>query len=176
MKKSLFIAFIILVTACKPKDSEQSRTILEADLTDNKVLHLTTATDSYTTLDDLITSNKGKVIYVDVWASWCGPCKQMMPASAALKERYKDKDVVFIYVSIDTNIDAWKQSAMSFNLPNEESFLARNYPKASFFQNNNVSNIPRYFLYDKTGRMIDDNAMRPAEQDLANTIDALLSL
>jgi thiol-disulfide isomerase/thioredoxin len=176
MKKTFLIAFIILVTACKPKASEQSRTILEADLTNNKVLHLTTATDAYTTMDELIAANKGKVIYVDIWASWCGPCKQMMPASAALKERYKDKDVVLVYISIDEKMDSWKESAAIFNLPSDESFLARNYPKASFFQSYNVSNIPRYFLYDKSGRMIDDEAMRPSEQGLTNTIDALLKM
>jgi len=176
MKNTLILIIFILVTACKPKVSGQSQTILDADLSDNNLLHLTTATDAYTTLDDLIAANKGKVIYVDIWASWCGPCKQMMPASAALKERYTGKDVAFLYISIDTNMSAWASSAASFNLETSESFIARNYPKASFFQNNNVSNIPRYFLYDKTGRMIDDDAMRPVDQDLSNTIDALLKI
>jgi hypothetical protein len=100
----------------------------------------------------------------------------MMPASAALKKYFKGKNVAFLYVSIDDNSAAWNAAAATFKLENEESFLASNYPKASFFQNNNVSNIPRYFLYDKFGQIIDDNAMRPIEQDLINTIDALLAL
>lgn len=175
MKKIIIILSLIAITACKNNSSTAQRTIVDADLTNHKVVHLTNKDEGYTTLEELVAQHKGKIIYIDVWASWCGPCKAMMPASAALQERYKDKDVAFLYISIDDSIAAWKSSANSFNLQNDESFLARNYPKAAFFQNNNVSSIPRYFLYDRTGRLLDDNAMPPASKDLVNTIDFLLA-
>lgn len=176
MKKLLFLITLSSFIACKPQIEEKKRTVLDANLDDKTITHLTDVDDNYTTLNDIIAQNKGKVVYVDIWASWCGPCKAQMPASEKLQEQFKGKDVTFIYISVDQNADAWSKSAQAFKLNKEKSFLARNYPAGSFYQNNNVSNVPRYFLYDKSGRMIDDDAMRPSEPDLANTIDALLKM
>ncbi|GAK91480.1 thioredoxin family protein [Nonlabens ulvanivorans] len=99
----------------------------------------------------------------------------MMPASAKLKERYKGKDVVFLYISIDTKRNAWEKANQEEGFT-EHSYIATNYPKAKIFQLRNVSSIPRYMLYDKNGRMIDDNAMRPVQPNLITAIDGLLSL
>lgn len=175
MKNIAIISLIILFTACKPGTNKQ-RTVADADLTNNKLVHLTDKDGRYTTLDELVAQHKGSIIYVDIWASWCAPCKQMMPASAALQEYYKGKKVVFYYISLDDRLELWEHAAADFKLKNEESFLARNYPKAQFFQDHMVSNIPRYFLFDKTGRLLDDDALNPAAPDLKNTIDQLLAL
>lgn len=176
LKTLVKAVFFLSIVACKSEIGDKKQPILDADLTNNSLAHLNDKNGNYFTLEDLIAQHKGRVVYVDIWASWCTPCKQMMPASAALKKYFKGKNVAFLYVSIDDDSAAWNAAAATFKLENEESFLASNYPKASFFQNNNVSNIPRYFLYDKFGQIIDDNAMRPIEQDLINTIDALLAL
>jgi hypothetical protein len=58
----------------------------------------------------------------------------------------------------------------------ENSFLARNYPKAKLYQDNNVNSIPRYMLFDKNGRLVDNNSRRPIEKDLETTIDGFLAI
>ena len=53
---------------------------------------------------------KGKVVYLDFWASWCGPCMRELPFAKKVKEHFKDKDVVFLNVSIDEDMNAWKNA------------------------------------------------------------------
>jgi thioredoxin-related protein len=97
----------------------------------------------------------------------------MMPASHKLQEKFKNEDVVFLYVSIDRNENAWKQSAEKFGLTGY-NYIAKNYPKAKLFQTNNVSTIPRYMLFDKNGRLVDSNAQRPNSRLLEENIRAFL--
>jgi thiol-disulfide isomerase/thioredoxin len=180
MKKIFILVIAIIITSCGEKTNETTEKqptvkFAEADISSNEIVHLTDFEDNYYSLDQILADHKGKIVYLDVWASWCGPCKVMMPYSEKLQEKYKDKEVVFLFVSIDQDIRKWEQSAKSFNLI-ENSFLARNYPKAKLFQDNNVSSIPRYMLFDKNGRLVDDNARRPSDKDLETTIDAFLAL
>jgi thiol-disulfide isomerase/thioredoxin len=178
MKKLFIIIATIFITSCGKKASQTVENkplikLAEADISSDEIVHLTDLEDNYYTLDQILADHKGKVVYLDIWASWCGPCKVMMPYSEKLQEKYKDKDVAFLFISIDQNIQKWEQSAKSFNLI-ENSFLARNYPKAKLYQDNNVNSIPRYMLFDKNGRLVDDNARRPIEKDLETTINAFL--
>ena len=180
MKKLFIIITAILISSCGEKKAEtpEKKPLIkfaEADISSNDMVHLTDFKDNYYNLDQILADHKGKIVYLDIWASWCGPCKAMMPYSEKLQEKYKDKDVVFLFVSIDQDPGKWERSARDFNLV-ENSFLARNYPKAKLFQDNNVSSIPRYMLFDKNGRLIDDNARRPSDKDLETTIDGFLAI
>lgn len=168
--KFLVLAILFLSISCKEKEQEK-----HIYLTDNSVVHLEDLEGNSFIYEQIIEQHKGKVIYVDFWASWCAPCRAEMPASQQLKERYKDEDVVFLYISVDQNNSMWAGANNSFQL-NENSFIAINYPKAKLFQLREVSNIPRYMLYDKNGRMLDDNALRPSNPALTSVIDGLLKI
>jgi thiol-disulfide isomerase/thioredoxin len=181
MKYFYLLLLITVFVACKePVETAASttpvtRAFMDVDTTSNEVVHMNDLNDNYHSLEDVIASNKGKVIYLDIWASWCGPCKAQMPASHKLQETYKNKDVVFLYVSIDRNNRAWEASAKQFDLM-QDSYLARNYPKAKLFQKHNVSSIPRYMLFDENGRLIDSNANRPSSALITTNIEQLLAI
>ena len=180
MRNIVALFVILFLISCGEKTAQKSEvkqqiTFAEADISSNEIVHLTDFEDNYYNLDQILEENKGKLVYLDIWASWCGPCKAMMPYSEKLQEKYKGKDITFLFISIDQDTGKWERSAKQFNLI-ENSFLARNYPKAKLFQDNNVSSIPRYMLFDKNGRLVDDNARRPSEKDLETTIDAFLAI
>lgn len=173
----LLVSFILLGCNEKIETEPEVKEIpfAQADTRSNDVVHMSDLNGMYKSLDEVIAANKGKVVYMDIWASWCGPCKAQFPASHKLQEKYRDQNVTFLYVSIDRNEEAWKYAVNQFNLKSD-SYLARNYPKARLFQSNNVSTIPRYMIFDKTGRLVVSDASRPSASRSSELIDAFLKI
>ena len=126
-----------------------------------------------TSFDDIIAKYEGKVIYLDFWASWCGPCKKEMPYSHKLQETFLGKDVVFVYFSSDKNASAWNSTVENLQLTGEH-YLASMSVKQTYGTRFSVRFIPRYVLIDKKGNVVDANAKRPSNPDTVKDIEALL--
>ena len=120
-------------------------------------------------------TTKGKVTYLDFWASWCGPCKGEMPSSKALREEYAAKGVNFVYISLDEDKDAWALANKNFALPDGQSFVLPNPANSEIPTKFNISSIPRYVLMDASGNVVDDNAPRPSETErIRESLDKML--
>lgn len=113
---------------------------------------------------------KGKIIVIDFWATWCGPCLELMPAFDKLKESYKDNaNVVFISLSIDNNVAAWKKDLMQKQMTgNQFNAVTENMPDYS------IKAIPRVILIDKNFVIADMKAPLPSGTGLDKAIKALL--
>ncbi|MFB9096779.1 MULTISPECIES: TlpA family protein disulfide reductase [Flavobacterium] len=120
-------------------------------------------------LQDIISKYKGKVVYVDFWASWCAPCRAAMPASRKLHEKYKN--IEFVYISIDKNLEAWQKAAGKEQLNGATNFLATNYPEAQLYKDILLKTIPRYFIYDKNGKLVNDNAPGPESEEITKELE-----
>ena len=104
---------------------------------------------------------KGNVVYIDIWATWCGPCIAEHPHWDKLKKEFEGKPVAFLTVSIDDSEEPWKKMVKSKNMEGLQWF-AQNAWESDFTQHFMVNSIPRFVLLDEEGKIIDPLAERPS--------------
>ncbi len=121
-------------------------------------------------LDDL----KGKYVYVDVWATWCGPCKREIPFLKELNKEYKDKDIAIVSLSIDKmeNKEKWLKMVNDENLEGIQIMADKDW-NSNFVTAYNIKGIPRFILIDKKGNIVDANAPRPSDPNLKELFNSL---
>lgn len=126
-------------------------------------------------LTTYINNLKGRVIYVDFWASWCIPCLEEMPFSKKLIEHYRNEDIIFLLLSTDKVRDKWKRSIIENGMEKfGNHFLLLDGDNNYFIKKYNISSIPRYFLINKKGEVIYADAPRPSEEITKELINKLL--
>ena len=112
---------------------------------------------------------RGKYVFVDLWASWCIPCIKEIPHLKQLEKELQNKDVVFLSISIDTNVAAWKKKVAALGLEGE---LLNNQDN-KLCESLNVSGIPFFLIYDKEGKLYKYNAYRPSDMRLKPLLEGL---
>lgn len=123
-----------------------------------------------TSLADL----KGKYVYIDLWATWCNPCKREIPFLQKVEKQFHDKDIEFVSISIDQkkDHDTWKKMVEDKALTGVQLFADNDW-KSQFVQDYMVSGIPRFILLDKEGNIISPDAPRPSSPELVEVLNAL---
>lgn len=114
-------------------------------------------------LEDL----KGRYVYIDVWATWCGPCKAEIPYLKKVEEKYKDSNIQFVSISIDklADRDKWKNMVRDEHLGGIQ-LLADNAFESQFVQDYYIKGIPKFIFLDPEGKILDPNAPRPSDAKL----------
>lgn len=118
---------------------------------------------------------KGKYVYVDVWATWCGPCLGEIPSLKNLEKDFHDKDIEFVSISVDRkqDYDTWKNMVAEKELKGVQLF-ADNSWQSDFVTAYNIQGIPRFILIDPEGNIVSANADRPSNPKLREQLDKLL--
>lgn len=136
-------------------------------------------------MNEVIATLKGKVVYLDVWGTWCGPCKAELKYTPELKKKYADadKDIAFVYLDMDAdNKDQdWKDFIRINNLTGIH--LRKNREQMDSFWKELLRNAkdkaeyyPQYFIFDKTGKLVVEKALRPSHgQQLYDQLDKILN-
>ena len=122
-----------------------------------------------TSLDDF----KGKVTYIDIWATWCLPCRGEIPALKELEKKFHGKDVAFVSISIDQNKDEWKEFVKSEDLKGVQLF-AENAFESQFIQDYGIRQIPTFIIIDKEGKIVNADAPRPSSDEITGLLEGLL--
>jgi thiol-disulfide isomerase/thioredoxin len=112
-------------------------------------------------------SLKGTYVYIDVWATWCGPCREEIPSLQKIEEQFKDKNVRFVSISIDTKKDyeKWRNMVTDKQLGGIQ-LMADNAQKSQFAKEYAINSIPRFILIDPNGNIANPNAPRPSDPKL----------
>jgi len=116
----------------------------------------------------------GKVVYLDFWASWCGPCMREVPFAKELKKRMEGQDdLVFLYVSVDTDETAWRNKVaemeiqgVHLNVPGFNHEVPANY---------NLKGVPTFYLIGRDGKIFDNRPPRPSNPKVDEVLKAALS-
>ncbi|MFH7000932.1 TlpA family protein disulfide reductase [Flavobacterium bizetiae] len=106
---------------------------------------------------------RGKYVYIDIWATWCGNCWGEFPYLKKLEEDYKGENIVFLSLSWDKFEDKWIETIKKEEMGGVQ-LLAKN-TEDPFFVSYAVKSIPRYILIDPDGLIVDYNAPRPSDSE-----------
>lgn len=139
--------------ALSRKDFSNSTNLLSTD-------NLEGITEGEQILRKIIEPWKGKIILIDVWGTWCGPCKEALKHSQELYERMKAYDMFFLYMANNSNEISWKNVINEYNvtgenvghvnLPADQQSAVEDFLKVNFY--------PSYFLIDREGHLLEVNA------------------
>ena len=130
-----------------------------------------------TSLSDL----KGKFVYIDVWATWCGPCKREIPFLKEVEEKYHDKNIEFVSISVDDARrsgsdekahEAWKTMVAEKELGGVQLFSDKAW-QSDFIKAYKINGIPRFILIDPEGKIVSPDAPRPSSEKLIELFDSL---
>lgn len=115
---------------------------------------------------------RGKLVYIDIWATWCLPCLKEIPHLKSLEENFKGQDIAFVSICQSDTKERWENMIKEKELGGIQLFQAdENHP---FFQDYLVQGIPRFILLDKEGKIIDAQAKRPSNSMLKEEIESHL--
>lgn len=129
--------------------------------------------DSIGSVAELLVPFAGKVIYLDFWGTWCGPCIQELSLhSQSLKEHFKDqKDLVFLYIAMETPDDheKWRQFIALNELTGYHLTRTNKTLEPWWEELLGTKNVPRtyptYMIFDRKGNLVTDQALRPSDGD-----------
>lgn len=119
------------------------------------------------TLQDL----RGKAVYIDCWATWCGPCVAETPHMAKLYEHYKgDSRIELIAISLDQNRRAWEKK-LTAEKPQWRQFICPDHFNSALCKNYDIDGIPRFLMFDAQGRIVSLDAPRPSSEKIVEWIE-----
>lgn len=118
-----------------------------------------------------LASFAGKYIFIDIWATWCGPCVGQIPSLKTLEGKMHGKNIVFMSLSTDKNIDDWKKMVRDKKLGGVQLHFGGNRDFVNAFA---LVGIPRFILIGPDGKVVNPDLMRPSSGKVL--VDYLLSL
>ncbi|MBE0423712.1 MAG: TlpA family protein disulfide reductase [Lutibacter sp.] len=113
-------------------------------------------------------SLRGKLVYIDIWATWCIPCINEIPALKELESEFKNKNIQFVSICLKDSKEQFEKMVKEKKLGGIQLFAPDE--NITFFKDYFLSGIPRFILIDKNGKIIESNAFYPSNPKLKEQI------
>jgi thiol-disulfide isomerase/thioredoxin len=117
---------------------------------------------------------KGKVVLVDVWATWCGPCKAEIPHLKRLEKEMHGTDVQVVSISVDEEKDRakWQKMIKDEQLGGLQLFASGWGDFAQYYK---ITGIPRFMVFDRQGKVVTIDSPRPSSPELKQLLEKVLA-
>lgn len=123
---------------------------------------------------EIAKKHTNKTVYIDVWATWCGPCRSEFKYANILKDELSDHDIIFAYICIDSEENAWKTATNHFQLKGEHYFLSEE--KTKFIKEQyQVNGVPTYMIIKKNGDLMRNVKYRPSNNETVSYLKSISS-
>ncbi len=171
MKKAvLLLAMVFMFHFWACSQEQKAKQWFSDDALNNKLIKIS---GNETSLKSVLEMNKGKVVLIDIWATWCKDCIAGIPKVKKLHEKYEKDLVEFVFLSVDKQTDKWKKGIKKYNLPGQHYFIDGGW-KSKLCASLPLDWIPRYMIIDKTGKISVYRVVDAKDKKLTETIDKLL--
>ena len=136
---------------------------------------LANMTDGEKIMRKILEPYKGKLVLLDIWGTWCGPCKEGLSHSQEEYKRLKDYDIVYLYLANRSPEEAWQNvikqfevlgdNVVHYNLPSDQQQAVEHFVK--------ITGYPTFKLIDREGNLLDVNADPRDLEGLAHLLDKM---
>lgn len=116
---------------------------------------------------------RGKYVYIDLWATWCGPCRKEIPYLKQLEADYKDRNITFVSLSVDAKRADWQKVVESQQMAGVQLHLGAGTRFQTLYK---AAGIPHFILLDPEGKIVNSNMLRPSSPDIRSYLDRLPGL
>ena len=183
--KLIILATFITLLSCKNSD-QKIESEAKVETTDSISNTATQVTENHGKAPDFsladingkrfdLSDFKGKYVYMDIWATWCGPCKVQIPYMKQLEEQFRDAPIHFVSVSVDNDDDkpVWAKMVRENEMSGVQLFAGR---ENNFGFDYKIQYIPTFILIDKEGNIINPTAPAPMDYQSQGVNQELVSI
>jgi thiol-disulfide isomerase/thioredoxin len=125
-------------------------------------------------LDQILEENKGNIIYMDIWATWCKPCLEEFKLSRAFKSNFSNDEITYMYVAAQSQEKAWRAMVNKFKLEGTHLLLNDTQFEA-FTKRYEIGYFPSYYIIDQKGSVLNQKAnLSPSHPETVDMIKSLL--